>query len=148
MPAFQFLGNEGEGRLDAALALPGHDYYHSDAHATACMFWALVQDHPFRDGNKRYAIVATNVFLMLNGCICLISNEEWEVLALSVARRDTAVEEITVFFESRTRKVENIDDDWVMAMAHEVSKEAIHEVTKVAESLGARAKKLVERISN
>lgn len=101
MPAFQFLGEQGAWRLDAALALLESAYYDSDASATAAMFNALVNNHPFQDGNKRYAIVATQVSLMSNGKLLVASSDEWEVLALSVARGDVDVNQLEKFFGNR-----------------------------------------------
>ncbi len=135
MPAFSFLGSEGVGRLDAALALIEHDYYDSDAHATASMFWALIQDHPFQDGNKRFAIVATNVFLMLNNSLGVISNEEWELLALSVARKDATIEALTTFFETRISSMDVLDQTWAERMADEAGPEALAEVTRTIRGL-------------
>lgn len=94
-------GEQGAGRLDAALALLESGYYDSDASATAAMFNALINNHPFQDGNKRYAIVATQVSLMTNGMLLVASSDEWEVLALSVARGDLDVDQLEKFFSNR-----------------------------------------------
>ena len=107
MPAFQYLGPEGAGRLDAALALPASDYYESDCDATAAMFVALINNHPFQDGNKRYAIVATTVFLMLNGIMAVAADYEWEYLALSVARSEMSTASVGQFLNGRMFDVEN-----------------------------------------
>jgi death-on-curing protein len=135
MPAFSFLGIEGVGRLDAALALVEHDYYDSDAHAVASMFWALIQDHPFQDGNKRFAVVATNVFLMLNSSLGVVSNDEWELLALSVARKDITIEALAAFFETRITSMDAVDHAWVIRMANEAGPEALAEVTRIMRGL-------------
>jgi len=67
-PAFQFLGGgDGESRLMGALGVLGQPYYEDDAAAAAAMFVSLVKDHPFFDGNKRFAVVATNVAMTRNG---------------------------------------------------------------------------------
>lgn len=143
MPAFSFLGDEGVGRLDAALALVEHGYYDSDAHSTASMFWALVQDRPFQDGNKRFAVVATNVFLMLNNSLGIISNDEWEMLALSVARKDVTIEALTTFFETRIGLMDALDQTWAERMADEAGPEALAEVTRTMTGL----KNHIRRIS-
>jgi death on curing protein len=41
--------------------------YYADAIEEAALFESLSQNHPFLDGNKRTAITATGVFLLLNG---------------------------------------------------------------------------------
>ena len=145
MPAFRFLGEEGRWRLDAALALPSMEYYASDCDATAAMFVALVQDHPFQDGNKRYAIVATTVFLMLNGRLCTISNDEWEILALSVARSDIHAPELSAFLSDRMHNViedPKPDEGWLDFFAAEAGKEVVQEMITTVVALDAHVKRL------
>ena len=53
--------------LEAAWARPQSGYYSDIVEEAAALFESLSQDHPFVDGNKRTAITATAVFLMMNG---------------------------------------------------------------------------------
>jgi death-on-curing protein len=92
MPAFQFLGGaQGEAKLDAALALLESPYYANASAAASAMFNALINNHPFQDGNKRFAVVATQVALVLNGMVLVALGEEWESLALGVAAGSTGI---------------------------------------------------------
>ena len=45
----------------------GAGYYADVFEEAAALFESLSQNHPFIDGNKRTAITATGVFLLLNG---------------------------------------------------------------------------------
>lgn len=59
-----------EGSLDAALASPKHQfaYEHADVHRLAAAYaYALTQNHPFADGNKRVALTVAGVFMELSG---------------------------------------------------------------------------------
>jgi len=58
--------------IDAAVAMPratfDGDQLHADLHEMAAAYaFHLCQDHPFLDGNKRTALLATLVFLDFNG---------------------------------------------------------------------------------
>jgi death-on-curing protein len=59
-----------EGMLDAALASPKNHfaYQHADILRLAAAYaYALTQNHPFTDGNKRVALTVAGVFMELNG---------------------------------------------------------------------------------
>jgi death-on-curing protein len=59
-----------EGMLDAALASPKNHfaYQHADILRLAASYaYALTQNHPFTDGNKRVALTVAGVFMELNG---------------------------------------------------------------------------------
>jgi len=56
--------------LDAALASPKNQlaYQHADILRLAASYaYALTQNHPFTDGNKRVALTVAGVFMELNG---------------------------------------------------------------------------------
>jgi len=65
------LGMRDPGLLDSALARPQHVWaYDADADLAklaAEYGFGLAKNHAFLDGNKRVALAATNVFLILNG---------------------------------------------------------------------------------
>ncbi len=59
-----------EGVLESALARPRNAAVYEDADVVrqaATLFWGLAAHHPFRDGNKRTAVVLLRAFLDLNG---------------------------------------------------------------------------------
>ena len=53
--------------LQSAVARPQSGYYADLIEEAAALFESLSQNHLFVDGNKRTAITATGVFLLLNG---------------------------------------------------------------------------------
>lgn len=66
----KFGGSHGvrdAGLLESAVARPQSGYYADVFEEAAALFESLSQNHPFVDGNKRTAIAATGVFLLLNG---------------------------------------------------------------------------------
>lgn len=66
------FGLRDAGLLESALARPRHRFHYapddSDVFVLAASYaFALAQNHPFVDGNKRVAFVAMALFLELNG---------------------------------------------------------------------------------
>lgn len=73
----QHLKPGGEHLLESALARPatsyaGHELYPGIFDKAAALLEALVQNHPFTDGNKRTAYTCTVLFMYLNG---------WDILS-------------------------------------------------------------------
>lgn len=80
-----------EGLLDAALANPQNRfaYEHPDVFRLAAAYaYAITQNHPFTDGNKRVALTLAGVFLQLNGFRLEASEQDavQAMLALSSRR--------------------------------------------------------------
>ncbi len=66
----RFGGRKGvrdAGSLAAALYRPGSGHYGDPAEMAAALLESLLLHRPFRDGNRRTAFFATDVFLRLNG---------------------------------------------------------------------------------
>ncbi len=53
--------------VEAALNRPQNGYYKDIIEEAAALMESLLINHPFVDGNKRTAFVATSVFLSING---------------------------------------------------------------------------------
>jgi death on curing protein len=78
------------GRTQAALAQPmatfdGAELYPDIAEKAGALGFALIQGHPFIDGNKRIGHAALEIFLVLNGFEVVESIDEQERTILSVA---------------------------------------------------------------
>ena len=88
-------GVRDEDALESALARPQqkwHDSDRSDVPTLAAAYaFALVQDHPYRDGNKRIGFLAMVTFLGLNGYD--FSASEADVVTEIVALADGRVSE-------------------------------------------------------
>ena len=61
------LGILNKGALESSLARPQSGYYNDIVGEAAALLESLATNHPFVDGNKRVAFVATDIFLRLNG---------------------------------------------------------------------------------
>lgn len=64
------------GALQSALGRLESGYYADAIEEAAALFESLSQNHPFLDGNKRTAITATGVFLLMNGYELLFDDLE------------------------------------------------------------------------
>jgi death-on-curing protein len=76
--------------LESALALPrqafgGADLYPSLAEKAGILGFALIQNHPFTDGNKRVGHAAMETILWLNGFELSATVEEGEQAILATA---------------------------------------------------------------
>lgn len=72
-------GVRDPGLVASALARPRHkaDYEGGDIHQqSAALMSGLAKNHGFIDGNKRIAVVATDVFMQLNGWELVCTNEQ------------------------------------------------------------------------
>lgn len=78
------------GALESAIAQPamtfdGVDLYPTLAEKVSALAHAIVQNHPFIDGNKRTGHAAMEVLLVLNGYEIGASVDEQEALFLNIA---------------------------------------------------------------
>ena len=76
--------------LEAAVDVPqatgfGRSPYADLIEVAAAYLFYICRNHPFRDGNKRAAMVSAIVFLRLNGIEPAHDSEAWEQLVLDVA---------------------------------------------------------------
>lgn len=98
------------GLLESAVARPQQSAFGEDAYPTlhlkaAALLQSLAQNQAFEDGNKRVAVLATFVFLGLNGLT--VNTEEDDVVALmldiAVVRLD--LEQIAARLQSWTEPI-------------------------------------------
>lgn len=81
-------GMRDEGLLDSALARPENlaAYEQPDFAALAASYCVgIAKNHPFVDGNKRAALLATGLFLLLNGKKLTASQADAALAILGVA---------------------------------------------------------------
>src|SRR5262245_30866985 len=96
------------GLLKSALANPkqtfaGKDLYPTVIDKAAVLFYSLVENHPFIDGNKRSAAVAMGVFLEQNKLNLNASQENLVDVALRVAAKKMTLEEIKSWLSSSVK---------------------------------------------
>ncbi|MGN6676275.1 MAG: type II toxin-antitoxin system death-on-curing family toxin [Streptosporangiaceae bacterium] len=78
------------GLLDSACHRPQAAFFGQDAYPTlagkaAALMHSLAYNHPLADGNKRLALLATVVFLRINGYRLDLADDEAFDLTVSVA---------------------------------------------------------------
>lgn len=88
-------GIRDAGLLDSALARAENlaAYGDPDVAALAAAYgFGIVRNHPFVDGNKRAALIATELFLVVNGFELIVDDAECvlTVLALAAGELDEA----------------------------------------------------------
>ena len=97
------------GLLESALARPaasfgGQDLYPSLTAKAASLMHSLIGNHPFVDGNKRVAIAATELFLMVNGHRLAADDDTLEQFTLAAAASEIGLEEIRIFLEQHVER--------------------------------------------
>lgn len=108
----EFGGSQGLrdiGMLQSATAMPaaqfGGRYLHSDLYEMAAAYlYHITLNHPFVDGNKRVAVMAADIFLLMNGVLLTAGEEDVVDLGLKVAQRKLEKPEIAAFFRKHSRK--------------------------------------------
>jgi death-on-curing protein len=105
----EFGGDPGlrdRGLLESAVSMPqssfAGEYLHAGmAEMAAAYHYHLCANHPFVDGNKRVAVAAAEVFLLVNGIELAASDKELEELTLGVAGGDMSKEAVVEFYKNQ-----------------------------------------------
>ena len=100
--AFVLRGCEAEGLLFSALAQPRWPHHRTLQQKAAALHYSLCLNHPFLDGNKRFALVAMDTFLARNGAWLFASDDELVDFSIKVADHQLSREESIPFVERRT----------------------------------------------
>lgn len=96
--------------VEAAVHRPRQTFGGDDLYTTlwakaAALFESIISNHPFVDGNKRTAMVASLEFLERNGFTLTTSNHELETFALTAAQGSPGVDELAEWFEAHSAPV-------------------------------------------
>jgi death on curing protein len=81
----------------------GTDAYPSLASKAAALLESLVKNHPFLDGNKRIGVLASFVFVELNGFEFEATNDDVVDTVIALIVRDIEFNELVTRFESWLR---------------------------------------------
>ena len=78
------------GILESCLAMPfatfgGKDFYKTIIEKASILFYLMVKNHPFQNGNKRIAVTAMLTFLAINGKWLHVDNKQLYSFAVWVA---------------------------------------------------------------
>ena len=68
------------------------------------LHYGLNKNHPFVDGNKRFAVAATDVFLLVNNAELVATEDEVTAFALGVAMSEIDQAGCRAFFKSRVHR--------------------------------------------
>ena len=101
-PAFQLRGREGRNALLSALDQLRWRFYRTLPEKAGALHFSLNKNHPFADGNKRFALTAMEVFLVLNRALLIASAAEAEAFALGDADGSISREDSIDFVRRRT----------------------------------------------
>ena len=102
-------GNPGlarEGALDSAIAAVENRVHYEDADVIVCAatyLFHITQAHAFIDGNKRIGAAAMEVFLEINDCELVASDDELFELVMSIADGSRARAEAEDWLRPRVR---------------------------------------------
>lgn len=92
------LPPHGHGRLESALAVAMQPNYPTLPLKAAALQYHLSMNHPFIDGNKRFALAAMEVFLVLNGAFMLTTDEKLVEVSLKVASHEWEKQELALLW--------------------------------------------------
>ena len=101
-------GIRDPGLLESAVLMPqqqfGGEYLHEGLPEMAAAYlFHIAQNHAFHDGNKRTAVLATLVFLSINGVSSLPEPEALEETTLAVAASECRKDELTAWMRQQLR---------------------------------------------
>jgi len=101
-------GIRDENLLESALHRPKQLFsYLADeitlCHLGAAYAFGIARDHPFIDGNKRTAFVVCLLFLQLNGCQIIASQQDKYETFLSLAEGRLTEQELTTWLQEHAQ---------------------------------------------
>ncbi len=102
------MGIRDEGLLESALRRPQNKFSYEKpdiADLAAAYAYGIAKNHPFIDGNKRTALVASRTFLLLNGYQVTATKEDRVRTFLGLAAGEVSEEALAAWFRKFTIKV-------------------------------------------
>ncbi len=81
----------------------GQEEYSTKFEKAAALMHALIKNHPFTDGNKRTALVASIVLLKLNGLKVNLGQKRLVEHILNIAKRQLSVQETANLLKKNAR---------------------------------------------
>ena len=97
------------GLLESAVAMPatrfGGEFLHDDETAMAGAYlFHICKNHAFVDGNKRTAVAAAEIFLLLNEKRLTASDDQLEQMTIAVAEGSVSKDDTIAFFRKHIKK--------------------------------------------
>ena len=103
--AFQLAGPQGAARLESALAQPRWPHHRTAQQKAAALHYSLNKNHPFVDGNKRFAVTAVEWFLFRNGFVLFATNDRLVDFSLRVADDRLSRDASALWIEKRAIRI-------------------------------------------
>lgn len=100
-PSFTLQGSTGEGLLLSALAQPQWPHHRTLQQKAAALHYHLNRDHPFFDGNKRFAVAAMEMFVDRNHATIFATDDELVGFSLRVASGEWTRDDCTRYLNRR-----------------------------------------------
>lgn len=102
-------GLRDRGLLESAVAIPrstfgGQDLHPGLAEKAAAYFFHLCANHPFVDGNKRVAVAAAELFLLINQHELVADDHAVEELTLGTASGQYSKAQVVEFFKAHVER--------------------------------------------
>ena len=103
-------GLRDEALLNAAYTMPMSSFSGNYLHLctpskAAAYMYHIAMNHPFFDGNKRVATVASLVFLEMNDHELDVGDDQLEEVIFKLARGELTKDDLIGFFKENTRKI-------------------------------------------
>ncbi|MEX1027971.1 MAG: type II toxin-antitoxin system death-on-curing family toxin [Candidatus Paceibacterota bacterium] len=83
----------------------GKELYETVFEKAAVLCRAIIQNHPFIDGNKRTAMTAAGVFLELNGYMLVAPEGDVAHFALLIIEEKSEIQDIARWFKNNSKKL-------------------------------------------
>lgn len=104
-------GCRDAGLLDSAVHRPqsafgGVAAYPDIAAQAAALLHSLAKNHPFVDGNKRTAYAAMRIFLRLNGCDLVASEDDKYDFVIAVASSTMGIDDAVLWIRSHLKMLD------------------------------------------
>jgi death on curing protein len=100
-------GQRDEGLLESALARPQNLRAYEDVSdifvLAACYGIALAKNHPFNDGNKRIAFIASLTFALVNGWLVVAKQAQAAAMMLDVAAGEAGQTEMAAWLRGHAQ---------------------------------------------
>ncbi len=83
----------------------GKDLYSSLVSKAAILFYLLIKNHPFMDGNKRTAVLALSECLKRNGCNLSVDDDEFYQFTIAVATSGLDKEQVGEWIQTHLHEI-------------------------------------------
>ncbi len=92
--------------IESAIGRPYSGYHRAISRKAAALLHGLVTNHGFADGNKRTALLVTELLVRRSGYrLVLLKDERFDDLIVSVAQGRIVFDALTDWFKQRLHKV-------------------------------------------